>query len=96
MRKRLRLASTPADHGFTQTVVPEPSFRRGVASIVDIRGGLFSVNSKGGRAPTKTTAAALRADRKRVAADFAAVRPQGEARRGVRQLAVDAEAALKL
>ncbi|MGH2561637.1 MAG: hypothetical protein ACRDJH_21425 [Thermomicrobiales bacterium] len=95
MYKRQIKAPTSNGHDFTQTVVPEPSFRRGAASVMDIRGTLFVVNSKGGRFGTKGTAATLRADRKRIAADFAAVKPSRAARHGMEQLAAKIEAVPK-
>lgn len=91
MMLRKRKSGKADSRAFTQLVVPEPSFRRGVASIADISGKLFVVNRGSVRARLQSIDGALRADRRRVAEDFAAVKHSRGARHGSERKAVDAD-----
>lgn len=60
---------------FTQTAVPEPTFRRGVASIADIRGDFFFANTGGKMGITvKCQRSGFLSDRVRLQGDLTAVR----------------------
>jgi hypothetical protein len=66
--------SAPHKHGYTQTMAPEPSFRRGVASAFDIGGRLFKTCTGGRMIRSRSTHEVLRADRARLRRDVMKVR----------------------